>query len=142
MAQDVATLMRDLGYDTWSVVGHDRGQGVAFRLALDEADHVRALVILDGVPIVEALERADARFAELWWHWFFVASPGTAGTRERSVHSTSARKSSRSDEVVTAPAWERAKGGPRNVQRGSGNVPQAPPYVEVGGKKIFSRWHK
>jgi haloacetate dehalogenase len=75
MAQDVATLMRDLGYDTWSVVGHDRGQGVAFRLALDEADHVRALVILDGVPIVEALERADARFAELWWHWFFFASP-------------------------------------------------------------------
>ncbi len=75
MAQDVATLMRDLGYETWSVVGHDRGQGVAFRLALDEADHVRALVILDGVPIVEALERADARFAELWWHWFFFAAP-------------------------------------------------------------------
>jgi haloacetate dehalogenase len=75
MAQDVGTLMRDLGYDTWSVVGHDRGQGVAFRLALDEGDQVRALVILDGVPIVEALERADARFAELWWHWFFFASP-------------------------------------------------------------------
>ena len=75
MAQDVATLMRDLGYDTWSVVGHDRGQGVAFRLALDAADQVRALVILDGVPIVEALERADARFAELWWHWFFFARP-------------------------------------------------------------------
>lgn len=75
MARDVATLMRDLGYDRWSVVGHDRGQGVASRMALDEASRVRALVILDGVPIVEALERADARFAELWWHWFFFASP-------------------------------------------------------------------
>jgi haloacetate dehalogenase len=27
------------------------------------------------VPIIEALERADARFAEVWWHRFFVASP-------------------------------------------------------------------
>jgi len=75
MAHDVAKLMGDLGYDRWSVVGHDRGQGVAFRLALDEPDRVRSLVILDGVPIVDALERADARFAELWWHWFFFASP-------------------------------------------------------------------
>ena len=28
----------------------------------------------DVVPIVEALERADAQFAEEWWHWFFFAS--------------------------------------------------------------------
>ena len=31
--------------------------------------------ILDGVPIVEALERCDARFATAWWHWFFFAQP-------------------------------------------------------------------
>jgi haloacetate dehalogenase len=30
-------------------------------------------VILDGVPILEAVERADARFAAAWWHWFFFA---------------------------------------------------------------------
>lgn len=28
----------------------------------------------DVVPIVEVLERADAHFAEEWWHWFFFAS--------------------------------------------------------------------
>jgi pimeloyl-ACP methyl ester carboxylesterase len=75
MSNDVATLMSTLGYQRWAVVGHDRGQGVAFRLAMDVPSQVSALVVLDGVPIVEALERADARFAELWWHWFFFASP-------------------------------------------------------------------
>jgi pimeloyl-ACP methyl ester carboxylesterase len=75
MGVDVATLMSTLGYQHWAVVGHDRGQGVAFRLAMDAPSQVSALVVLDGVPIVEALERADARFAELWWHWFFFASP-------------------------------------------------------------------
>jgi haloacetate dehalogenase len=75
MSNDVVTLMSTLGYQRWAVVGHDRGQGVAFRLAMDAPSQVSALVVLDGVPIVEALERADARFAELWWHWFFFASP-------------------------------------------------------------------
>ena len=27
--------------------------------------------MLDGIPISEALARADARFASRWWHWFF-----------------------------------------------------------------------
>jgi haloacetate dehalogenase len=75
MGDDVAALMSTLGYQRWAIVGHDRGQGVAFRLAIDAPSQVSALVVLDGVPIVEALERADARFAELWWHWFFFASP-------------------------------------------------------------------
>jgi haloacetate dehalogenase len=26
---------------------------------------------MDGVPIVEALERCDAKFASAWWHWWF-----------------------------------------------------------------------
>jgi haloacetate dehalogenase len=75
MGNDVVALMSTLGYPRWAVVGHDRGQGVAFRLALDAPSQISALVVLDGVPIVDALERADAQFAELWWHWFFFASP-------------------------------------------------------------------
>jgi haloacetate dehalogenase len=75
MGNDVVSLMGSLGYQRWAVVGHDRGQGVAFRVAIDAPSQVSALVVLDGVPIVDALERADARFAERWWHWFFFASP-------------------------------------------------------------------
>ena len=75
MAGDVVGVMRALGHEEFALVGHDRGSYVAYRCALDHPDRVAALVVLDSVPIVEALERADARFAELWPHWFFFASP-------------------------------------------------------------------
>ena len=75
MAGDVVTLMRGLGHDRFAVVGHDRGAYVALRLALDHPGAVTRLVILDAVPIAEALQRADARFARAWWHWFFFAQP-------------------------------------------------------------------
>lgn len=75
MATDIVELMRRLGHERFAVVGHDRGSYVAYRTALDHPDRVTRLAVLDSVPIVEALERADARFAELWWHWFFFASP-------------------------------------------------------------------
>jgi haloacetate dehalogenase len=42
---------------------------------MDHPAAVTHLAVLDGVPIVEALERCDARFATAWWHWFFFAQP-------------------------------------------------------------------
>jgi haloacetate dehalogenase len=33
---------------------------------------VTKLVVMDGIPIGEALARADATFAAKWWHWFFL----------------------------------------------------------------------
>jgi haloacetate dehalogenase len=74
MASDIARLMTELGHDRFAVVGHDRGSYVAYRTALDHSPRVTRLAVLDSVPILEALERADARFAERWWHWFFFAS--------------------------------------------------------------------
>jgi haloacetate dehalogenase len=67
--------MRRLGHDRFAVVGHDRGSYVAARLALDTPEAVTHLVVLDSVPIGEALARADASFAAAWWHWFFFAQP-------------------------------------------------------------------
>jgi haloacetate dehalogenase len=71
MAGDMLSLMRALGHDRFAVVGHDRGAYVASRLALDHPGHVTHLVVMDAIPIAEALARADARFAASWWHWFF-----------------------------------------------------------------------
>lgn len=71
MAGDIVRLMRAFGHDRFALVGHDRGCYVAFRLAVDTPEAVSRLVVMDGVPVVEALERADARFAAAWWHWFF-----------------------------------------------------------------------
>ena len=75
MAADVVELMRRLGHPRFAVVGHDRGSYVAFRLAMDHPQPVAGLAVLDGVPIVEALERCTDRFATAWWHWFFFAQP-------------------------------------------------------------------
>src|SRR3954465_7008446 len=75
MARDVRAVMTRLGHPRFAVVGHDRGSYVALRLALDSPDAVTQLVVVDSVPIGEALARADAHFAQAWWHWFFFAQP-------------------------------------------------------------------
>jgi haloacetate dehalogenase len=76
--------MDRLGQRTFSVVGHDRGAYVAFRLAMDRPERVTSLVVIDAVPIGEALARADARFATAWWHWFFLGQ--TAKPAERVIN--------------------------------------------------------
>lgn len=73
MAQDVVRLMAHLGHDRFAVVGHDRGALAAFRTAMDHPDAVSHLVVMDGLPVVEHLERTDATFARAWWHWWFLA---------------------------------------------------------------------
>jgi haloacetate dehalogenase len=75
VADDLAELMAQLDHDQFAVVGHDRGSHVAFRLAMDYPSHVTRLVIINAVPIIEALERCDARVAERWFEWFFYAQP-------------------------------------------------------------------
>ena len=75
MAADVVALMGRLGHERFAVLGHDRGGYVAHRLAMDHPGAVTHLVVLDGVPIGEALARAGAAFAARWWHWFFYAQP-------------------------------------------------------------------
>jgi haloacetate dehalogenase len=83
MASDVVALMHELGHERFAVVGHDRGAYAAFRTALDHPDAVTGLVVMDAVPIAEALARADATFALDWWHWFFLGQ--TAKPAERVI---------------------------------------------------------
>jgi haloacetate dehalogenase len=74
-ARDCIALMQHLGHKQFAVIGHDRGSYTAFRLAMDHPRLITHLAILDGVPILEALERCDAKFATRWWHWFFFGQP-------------------------------------------------------------------
>lgn len=74
-AGHLAAMMRTLGHDRYAVVGHDRGSYFAFRLALDHPEDVTEVALLDCLPISEHLDRANARFATAWWHWFFFAQP-------------------------------------------------------------------
>jgi haloacetate dehalogenase len=75
MAVDIVTLMASLGHEHFAAVGHDRGSYVAFRMGMDHPYAVTHLALLDCVPIGEALARANATFAQEWWHWFFFAQP-------------------------------------------------------------------
>jgi haloacetate dehalogenase len=81
MARDCVALMHSLGHARFAVVGHDRGAYVAQRLALDQPDSVSHLAILDAVPIGEALARCNARFAQSWWHWFFLGQTSKPAER-------------------------------------------------------------
>jgi haloacetate dehalogenase len=73
MADDIVALMRYLGHDRFSIVGHDRGALVAFRAAMDHPDVIDRLVVMDGLPVVEHLERLNEDFVRTWWHWWFLA---------------------------------------------------------------------
>ncbi|HEY2657709.1 MAG TPA: alpha/beta hydrolase [Solirubrobacteraceae bacterium] len=75
MAGDMVTVMEHLGFESFSVVGHDRGGRVAYRLALDYANQVEKLAVLDVVPTSEALDRADSRLALGYWPWSLLAQP-------------------------------------------------------------------
>ncbi|MEK9625501.1 MAG: alpha/beta hydrolase [Gammaproteobacteria bacterium] len=72
MANDIAELMRLLGHERYSVVGHDRGARVAHRLALDHPQHVERLCVMDIVPTLHMFDHTDQAFATGYYHWFFL----------------------------------------------------------------------
>ncbi|HKH90256.1 MAG TPA: alpha/beta hydrolase [Gemmatimonadaceae bacterium] len=75
MARDLVALMSALGFDRFAVAGHDRGGRVAYRLALDHPTRIDRLAVLDIVPTLDALHRADARLALSFWPWWLLAQP-------------------------------------------------------------------
>lgn len=75
MARDMVELMAELGFTRFQVVAHDRGARVAHRLAIDHPHAVQKLALLDIVPTIEHLERADMAFGLGYYHWFWFAQP-------------------------------------------------------------------
>jgi haloacetate dehalogenase len=75
IALDALQIMRALGHQRFIAAGHDRGGRVAYRLALDHPDAVRALVPIDIVPTAEQWRRTTAERAISAYHWAFLAQP-------------------------------------------------------------------
>jgi haloacetate dehalogenase len=75
LARDAVELMQRLGFDRFSLVGHDRGGRVAYRLALDHPAQVERLAVLDIVPTSEVWQRLDRQGLLDFWHWTFLAQP-------------------------------------------------------------------
>ena len=75
MALDMAEVMTALGHDRFFVCGHDRGGRVAHRLALDHAERVTKIAVLDIAPTREMYRNTTEAFARAYWHWFFLITP-------------------------------------------------------------------
>jgi haloacetate dehalogenase len=73
MAKELVEVMAKLGFPTCTLIGHDRGGRVSYRLALDHPKVVERLAVFDVIPILEAWSRSDARFAQTYWPWILLS---------------------------------------------------------------------
>jgi len=74
-ANDQVAAMRSLGFERFSVAGHDRGGRVAHRMALDHPSVVERIAVLDIAPTREMFKPTSFEFAMAYYHWYFLAQP-------------------------------------------------------------------
>jgi haloacetate dehalogenase len=75
MAAELVDLLAQLGFERFSVVGHDRGGRVAYRMALDKPEAVERLGVLNIVPTVDQFEQMAAEPSLDYYPWFLLAQP-------------------------------------------------------------------
>ncbi len=75
MALDGVEVMHHFGFDKFAVVGHDRGGRVAHRMALDHADKLSKVAVIDIVPTYKLYHNVTREFATNYYHWFFFIQP-------------------------------------------------------------------
>jgi haloacetate dehalogenase len=74
-AAELVELMAGLGFERFSVVGHDRGGRVAYRMALDHPDIIERLAVLNIIPTVDQFERMAVEVSLDYYPWFLLAQP-------------------------------------------------------------------
>ena len=74
-AQDQVEVMEKLGFESFHVVGHDRGARVGHRMALDHPKRVRTFTSLDVVPSQAAFDHMDSQLSFAWFHWHLMRQP-------------------------------------------------------------------
>src|SRR5205085_4439446 len=83
MAHDQVEVMQSLGFSEFAVVGHDRGARVAHRMALDYAEKITKLALLDIIPTSMAFANVNQEMATEAFNWFFSIQPD--GLPERLI---------------------------------------------------------
>jgi haloacetate dehalogenase len=74
-AKDQVEVMAALGFRDFCVAGHDRGARVAHRMALDHAERVKKVAVLDIAPTRKVFETVNKQVATGYYHWFFLIQP-------------------------------------------------------------------
>ncbi len=77
VAEDIYQLVRRLGFQHISIVGHDAGAPVAYGYAAAHPDDVRRLVVMESV-IAGTESPKMMEFAQSYWHMGFHAEPDIA----------------------------------------------------------------
>jgi len=75
MARDQVEVMRQLGFESFYLCGHDRGGRVSHRLAVDHPNAVKRMMLLDISPTLTMYEQTSMEFARAYWWWFFLIQP-------------------------------------------------------------------
>ncbi|KAI1465552.1 Alpha/Beta hydrolase protein [Daldinia caldariorum] len=76
MAQDCVQVMTALGFEKFSVVRHDRGARVAYRLAFDNPEILHKVVVIDIIPTSAMYGGfGDVNAGLRAYHWLFLAQP-------------------------------------------------------------------
>src|SRR5688500_7064995 len=71
MALDQVEVMRHFGFEKFPVIGQDRGGRVGHRMALDHADRVTRLAVLDIIiPTYYLYTHVTIEFVQAYFHWF------------------------------------------------------------------------
>ncbi len=80
LAMDAIALMDSLGIETFSVVGHDWGAGVAEGLAVGWPQRVDKIALLSSLPRMGGLKTPSFKQAQrYWYHWFMATKRGAEG---------------------------------------------------------------
>lgn len=72
MATDMVEVMAALGFERFSLAGHDRGGRVAHRLTADHESRVVKVAVLDIVPTHKIYASTNQAIATGYYHWFFL----------------------------------------------------------------------
>lgn len=76
VAADLVAVVRELGFERFSVAGHDRGGRVAYRMALDHPHRIDRLAVLSIVPTAVMWRLLqNNEYALKTFHWFLLAQP-------------------------------------------------------------------
>lgn len=75
MAKDQFELMKQLGFNKFHLVGHDRGARTSQRLALDHPDALLSITMMDIIPLYDVFSKVDMNVAKAYWHWYFLQQP-------------------------------------------------------------------
>jgi haloacetate dehalogenase len=96
MALDQVEVMKSFGFDTFAVVGHDRGGRVGHRMALDHPEKVTKLAVLDIVPTHYLYTHVNIQFVQAYFHWFnyLRAAPGPENDLKAQYEAQKARATS------------------------------------------------